>query len=465
MSVALPAPFTSSAPEIQRLRGRVEGAVLTPEDSGYDDARASWNLAFDARPAVVVEPATAADVEVAMRFAAEVDLGVGVQATGHGMAGLPDGALLLSTRGLQEVAIDPAARTARIGAGSTWGPVLAEAQLHGLAPLVGSAPHVGAVGYTLGGGMGWLARKHGLAADTLRAVELVTADGRRRRVDADHDVELFWALRGGGAGSLGVVTAIEIELVPVTEVYAGNLLYPPEAAGEVFARFREWVRDVPDELTAAVAIMNFPPFEEVPEPVRGRSFAIVRGCWCGPVEEGAALLDEWRDWQAPALDLFGPMPFGRMAEISQDPVDPVPALVGTDSLTDLDEATSQALIEHTLPAGGPPVLMFSEIRHGGGALATSGTGAGRARLRDVPFVTHVVGVPDPEDPQRLADHLRSLSSALAPRRAEHAYLNFLDGEQRRERTRQAYDEQEWARLRAVKATVDPDDRLRFGLQV
>jgi FAD/FMN-containing dehydrogenase len=465
MSITEPRVPAAGPARLQRLRAQLAGEVHVPGDPGYDDARAAWNLAFDARPALVVEPQAVEDVVAAVAFAEEADLGVAVQATGHGVAGCSDEELLISTRRLRTFEIEPTTRSARIGAGMTWGPVLAEAQRHGLAPLVGSAPHVGAVGYTLGGGMGWLARAHGLAADTVRAAELVTADGRWRRVDADHDPDLLWALRGGGAGSLGVVTALEVELVEVPQVYAGNLLYPPELAEEVFARFRDWVADVPDELTSAVAVVNYPPFEEVPAPVRGRSFAVVRGCWCGPVEEGAALFDQWRSWRSPELDLVRPMPFAEMAEISQDPVDPVPALVGTESLVELTPAASRTLIEHTLPAGGPPALMFSEVRHGGGALRAQGRGAGHARLRDVGFVTHVVGVPDPVEPVRLPAHLASLRTALAPHRAEHAYLNFLDGEERQRRTAEAFTAEERRQLRQVKERVDPRDRFRFGLSL
>jgi FAD/FMN-containing dehydrogenase len=239
MSIATPAPSAASDAELSRLRARIQGEVHTPDDPGYDDARATWNLAFDPRPAIVVEAADADDVAVAMTFADRADLGVAVQATGHGLTASFDDALLISTRRMSSFAVDPVARTAHLEAGCLWGPVLAEAQLHGLAPLAGSAPHVGAVGYTLGGGMGWLARRHGLSADKVRAVELVTADGQRRRVTSEADPELFWALRGGGAGTLGVVTALEIDLVDVGDVYAGNLLYPAHLAAEVFARFRD----------------------------------------------------------------------------------------------------------------------------------------------------------------------------------------------------------------------------------
>jgi FAD/FMN-containing dehydrogenase len=467
MSLTVPVPFTASASEVARLRAQLRGQVITIDDPTYDEARAAWNLAFDARPALVVEPASAADVAVAMRFADRAGLGVAVQATGHGVTRLADGALLLSTRRLDDLVIDPRTRTARLGAGVPWGPVLAAAQTHGLAPLAGSAPHVGAVGYTLGGGMGWLARKHGLSADKVRAFEFVTPQGELRRVTAARDPELFWALRGAGAGSLGVVTAMEIELVPVSEVYAGNLLYPVELAADVFARYRAWVADVPDELTSGVVLMNYPPLEEVPAPVRGRSFVVVRGCWCGPVEHGERLLAHWRGWRAPDLDQFGPMPFSQMAAISQDPVDPLPAVVTTDALADLGPAVAEILIRRTVPAGGPPELIFTEVRHGGGALSASDPdrGAGHAALREVGFLSHAVGLLDPSAPEQVAAHIDAFREELAPHRSSYAYLNFLDGEDRHRRGPDAFTEVEWRRLRAVKAAVDPTDRLRYGLDL
>lgn len=463
MSVAVPAPFHSSAVEVARLRGETTGAVITPDEADYDRARASWNRAFDARPAIVVEPADAADVAAAVRFARSAGLGVAVQATGHGIARTADGALLIATRGLTEVTVDPATRTARFGAGVTWAPVLAAAQQHGLAPLAGSSPHVGAVGYTLGGGMGWLARRHGLSSDKVRAVELVTADGEIRRVTAADDPDLFWALCGGGAGAFGVVTAMEIELVPVADVYAGNLLYPVELAGEIFARFADWVADVPDELTSAVAVMNYPPLDVVPEPVRGRSFAIVRGCWCGPVEQGARLLSDWRQWREPELDLFGPMPFADMAAISQDPVDPLPAVATSDSLPRLDAEITEVLLRHTLPVGGPPPLIFTEVRHGGGVLAADGGGAGRRTLGQVPFLTHAAGIVDPAAPERAVANAASMHEELGPYRVRHAYLNFLEGRDRLERAAEAFTPDELARLQRVKAAVDPDGRFGYGL--
>jgi hypothetical protein len=310
--------------DVAPLRAAVTGDVLEPGDAGYDEACSAWNTAYRHRPAVVVVAATTSDVVEAVRFAAATGLGLGVQATGHGVARTADGGVLLRTERLDGVLVDPVNRTALVKAGATWAPVLAAAQLHGLAPLLGSSPGVGAVGYTLGGGLGWLARKHGAAADSVRAFEVVTAAGKLVRASADEHQELFWALRGGGGGSLGIVTAMEIELFPVTTVYGGNMLYPAEAAREVIERFVAWVADAPDELTSEVVLMNFPPLPEVPEPIRGRSFTILRGCWSGPLAEGHALLDGWREAMPPLMDMWSDMSFATWRRSATTPSTPCP---------------------------------------------------------------------------------------------------------------------------------------------
>ncbi len=462
MSSTVPVPTTLDA-AVAQLRLQLAGTVHTSADADYDAARATWNLSFAQAPTVVVEPETADDVVVAMRFARATGLHVAVQATGHGLARVADGALLVNTRRLGHVTIDPTTRRARIGAGATWGPILAAAHVHGLAPLLGSAPHVGAVGYTLGGGMGWLARRHGLSADHVIAIELVTADGQIRQVTRETDPDLFWALRGGGAGTLGIVTALEIELVPVHTVVGGNLFYPASMAREVMARFRDWVADVPEDLTAAVAVMSFPPLDVVPEPLRGRQFTIVRGCHAGDPDEAVRLLDHWRRWQAPEIDLFGPMPFTEVAAVSQDPVDPVPGTSTAELLTDLPDDAIDTIVSHTLEVAGPPPLMFTEIRHLGGAL-DRGDSSATEQLRGARFVTHSVGMtPTPEAAAALDDFLVPMRAALAPHTTGGAYLNFLEGAERRERSVQAFTPEGWQRFRAVKDAVDPDGWFDHGL--
>lgn len=448
------------------LGSRLEGAAIAPGDPDYDRARAAWNLHFDHRPAVVVEAASVADVAEAVRYANAQDLPIAIQATGHGVTSLADGAVLIKTGRLDEVAIDPASQTARVGGGATWGPVLAAAQEHGLAPLLGSSPGVGAVGYTLGGGFGWLGRKYGLAVDHVRSFEVVLADASVVVASDSENTDLFWALRGAGIGSLGVVVEMEIDLFPVTDVYAGNLLYPIEVAREAFELYTRWSADLPEEMTTGFTVMNFPPVEMVPPPLRGQSFAIVRGCHSGDRDEAAALVDFWREWKTPAFDMFGPMPFAEAATISNDPEDPMPGMTGSRWLNALDSNVIDAVLEAM--AGderGPSPLIFIEMRHAGGAMRRAVDGAsysGRSADRLLEAVAPVMG---PDAPARIKATLARLWERLGPNLAEGAYLNFLEGEDRRAATREAFDSATFARLGEVKRTYDPANRFAHGIDL
>lgn len=247
--------------EISQVRGKIEeeqfvqlrtsqsGKVIIPDDPDYDAARQAWNLAVNQHPAFIIVAKSADDIAVAVRFASMQDLSIAVQATGHGVIREASDSLLIVTSQMTNVRVDPNTRTAWIGAGVKWGRVLAQTQAVGLAPLLGSSPDVGAVGYTLGGGMGWLARKYGLSADSVNRFELVTADGKIVTASKDENTDLFWGLRGGG-GNFGVITGMEIRLYPVTTVYGGNLFYPVQKAKEVFTHYRQWIADAPDELTS-----------------------------------------------------------------------------------------------------------------------------------------------------------------------------------------------------------------------
>ena len=219
----------------------VSGPVLAPGDDGWDAGRQAWNVLADQRPAGVVFAESAQDVVACVNFARQNGLRVAPQGTGHAATALEplEDTLLLKTVRMGQVSVDAAACTARAEAGALWGELAVAAGEHGLAGLAGSSPDVGVVGYSLGGGIGWLTRKYGLAANSIVAAEVVTADGELVRADADHHADLFWALRGGG-GSFGVVTALELELKPVPEIYAGSLMWPAEHASEVLHAYREW---------------------------------------------------------------------------------------------------------------------------------------------------------------------------------------------------------------------------------
>jgi FAD/FMN-containing dehydrogenase len=445
------------------LAGRIDGRVVTPDHPDYDHARGGWNLMYSHHPATVVEAASAGDVVETVRAAAQAGAGVTVQATGHGFT-TPAEEVLVVTTGIDHVEIDPAAATARVGAGVKWEPVLGQAQRHGLAPLLGSSPGVGAVGYTLGGGFGWLGRRHGLCADRVRWFRVVLADGSLVTASAEENPDLFWALRGGGHGSLGVVVEMEIELVAVDRVYGGNLLYPIEAAMEVFDRYREWSADLPDEITSAFTIMNYPPIEDVPEPVRGRSFALVRGCHCGDMEEAAAMIDGWRRWREPAVDMFGPMPFGEVAAISQDPIDPVPAMSSGRWLSGLDLGVGEAIVEAAAATDGPSPVIIAETRHAGGAISRPPSDTAYSTRHAERLLQIVALTPTPEMVEDTHSRLERLWHRLDDR-VVAPYLNFLEGDERREAGGSAFDPATWERLTAIKAKVDPDGIFSSGLAV
>ena len=460
-------PFISALDPtaIDTLRGQLTGWAIAPGDPAYDHARAAFNLTVDQQPALVVMAATAGDVAAAARFAAAHGLDLAVQATGHGVIRPANGALLINLAELSGVTIDPAARTARVLGGTKWGAVLAAAQAHGLAPLLGSSPTVGAVGYTLGGGFGWLGRKYGLACDSAESFEVVTADGRPLTASAAENDDLFWGLRGGG-GAPAIVTAMTIRLFPVTTVYGGGLVYPGEMAADVLRRWRDWLPTLPDEMTSAVKIMNVPDMEMAPPPLRGRTVVMLIGCHCGPVAEGAALLGHWRDWRAPEMDWFAPMPFAAAAAISQDPEQPTPGLITGAWLRALDDATVDTLAHYgTLQAGRVP-LIFVEVRHAGGAVARAATPAGAFGHRDAELLLDAVGmVPAPPLRAVVNDYLGRMKADLGPALAGTVYMNFLEGEEAVARAADGFPPETLARLRALKARYDPDGRLNRGIIV
>ncbi|MCU1361481.1 MAG: mcrA 1, partial [Ilumatobacteraceae bacterium] len=335
---------------------------------------------------------------------------------------------------------------------------------HGLAPLLGSTTDVGAVGYTLGGGMGWLARRYGLGSDSVRSFQLVTPDGELVNASSDEHAELFWALKGGGAGTLGVVTSMEIDLYPVGAVYAGNLLYPVEMAAEVVARWRDWVVGMDERMTSSVVIMNFPPMDVVPEPIRGQSFVIVRGCWCGDLADGEAMINGWRSWRAPALDMFGPMPFAMADTISNDPVDPLPGIATSEWFDSIPTQVIDTLVNATVPQPGRmPLILMTEIRHAGGAVRSKAVNAANDAGRSGEFLLEMVGLAlTPEIGAAVHSLFQSARAEMAPYVTGATYLNFTEGAERQQRTNSAFSAENLRRLQAVKDAVDSADRYCHG---
>lgn len=456
---------THIAPDaLEDLRKQIEGSVFAPGDSGYDKARMTWNLAVQQFPAAVVMATSDADVVAAVRFAGQQGLKVGVQATGHGVIRPADGSLLINTAQMAGVEVDAATQTARFEAGAPWGAVLEKAQAHGLAPLLGSSPSVGAVAYSLGGGLGWLARKYGLSADSVTSFDVVTANGRTLHVSADENTDLFWGMRGGGGG-FAIVTSMEIKLYPVAEVFGGNLVYPAALAGEILRRYRDWIATLPLEFSTSVALMNLPPLPMVPEFLRGKSVAMVRGCYCGPVGEGQALLQPWLDWQAPIANLFHPMTFSNVAEVSNDPHDPVPGATTGAWLSELSDTAIDALVRYGVSINGSSPFVLTEVRHVGGAMASVDHNSNAFPHREESLLLDVTGMaPTPEAHAFVVNYAREFKSALEPA-ISGLYANFTERDEARHAVAHSFPPETLQRLAALKAKYDPDNLFDYSYQL
>jgi len=387
-------------------------------------------------------------------------------ATGHGVASPCDGGVLINTSRMRGVHVDPEAQTSRVEPGALWADVIPEAQVFGLAGLVGSSSVVGVVGYTMGGGFGWLGRKYGYNADSLREADVVTADGELRRVSAYEHPDLFWGLKGGG-GNFGIVTSMEFALYPLTSVYGGNLFYSLEQTAEVLDLYSRWVDTLPDEMTTAIAFMNFPPLPELPEPLRGESFIVVRGCYCGdPLEAGEELLRPWREFGEPLVDTFGVMPYREMDMISMDPPDPLGIYTHVEMLHELSpEAIDKLVVLAGVESESPLVML--ELRQLGGALARPPADLSPIGRRDSRFVMFGLGIsPTPEVAQRIQGHLARVAEEMRPYETGATYVNFLGlGDWTPERTQTAYSPEDWERLVELKDHYDPDNLFRYNRNI
>lgn len=431
--------------------------IVLPHDPNWNEARRAWNLAVDQQPAAVALPESARDVGTIVRWARERGLRVAPQGTGHNA--LPLGSLahtvLLKTERMRGVTIDVRKQRARVDAGVLWGDVTDAAADYGLAALAGSSPDVGVVGYTLGGGISWLGRRHGLAANSVTAIELVNADGELLRADHERHAELFWALRGGG-GSFGVVTALEFALYPITDVFAGILFFPLERGAEVLRAWRRWVDTVPDEVTSVGRLFQFPPIPAIPDHLRGRSFVVVEAVSMLGQDATDELLRPLREL-GPELDTFSTMPVAQLKHLHMDPKQPVPGAADGMSLSDLNDAAIDALIQ-TAGAGSSSPLLSVELRHAGGALASKAPAGGAVSSIEGRFLMFAVGMaPTPEAGAAVKAHVELVQNALAPWDSGRTFSNFAT---KRERGERLFGDVTYRRLQTVKAAVDPGDVFR-----
>jgi FAD/FMN-containing dehydrogenase len=441
-------------PAALELRGLCGDLVALPGEEAYAAARTPWNVAIDQRPAAVAVPRTADEVRLVVRAAAAVGLRVAPQGTGHGAQALGERSLadvvLLRTTALTEVSVDPARRTARAGSGAIWEQVVDAATPHGLVALHGSSPDVGVAGLALGGGIGWYARKLGMTSNAVTAVELVTADGRLVRADADHDPDLFWAVRGGGA-NFGVVTAIEMRLFAVPDVYAGQMVWELADYERVLRVWNDWAPTAPDEVSTSLRAMRFPQVPHVPDHLRGRQLVILDGGILADDDRAAEILAPFREL-APQVDTWRRQPPAALVRMHGDPEGPTPA-AGCGTLVDrLGEDDITAFVAAVGPAAETTVLM-AELRQLGGALARVPDGAGAMATMRGDYAAYFVAMaPTPEAAEHARAATRRMLAALAGAESGGQYLNLSE---RPVDPSGAFAPADWTRLLQVRHRADP----------
>jgi FAD/FMN-containing dehydrogenase len=453
--------------DLERLRDSIHGPVIAPDDEGYDAARAIWNGAIDRRPACIARCTGVADVVAAVRFARERELLVAVRSGGHGVGGhaLCDDGLVIDLSPMKGIRVDPAARIARAEAGVLWGELDRETQLHALATVGGIVTHTGIAGLTLGGGIGWLMRKHGATVDNLLSVDLVTAEGGLVTASADEHPDLFWGIRGGG-GNFGVVTSLEYRLHPVGPiVLAGPIFHPLEDAREVLAFYREFIAAAPDELTTIFELSVAPPAPFLPEDVHGKPIVMVGACYAGAPEDGIEVVRPLKEFGNPLVDLLEPKLYTALQSMF-DPSVPhgwhrywksveLPAL--TDDVID-------TLVEHASAQTSPK--SYCIVFQLGGALARAREDETAFSQRDATYNVNINAVWTEDDPEgeRHVAWARDFFSAMQPHAGGRVYVNFL-GDEGAKRVRQAYGDRQYERLVELKRAYDPTNFFRLNQNI
>jgi FAD binding domain len=433
----------------------IGGRVAVPSDSDWDEARQAWNLAADQRPDAVAFVEGAEDVAEVIRFAAEHDLKVAGQGTGHGAAALGplDDTIVIKTERLRDVEVDGDAQTARVAGGALALELAEAAQAKGLCFLPGSSPNVGAVGFTLGGGLSWLGRRYGFACNRVSAIELVTADGEPRRVDADNDSDLYWALRGGGGG-YAIVTALHLDLLPISEAYAGTLILPAEAGAEAIRAYRDWADGVSDEVTSVVRFLRPPPMPDVPEQLRDRPLLTIGAACIGSQAEGEKIVAPLREIGEPIMDMIEWMPTAGLGRIHMDPEPPLPAMGHHAVIRELPDDAIDAFVDVAGPEANSPLLL-GEFRQLGGALARPAENAGALNKLDGAFAMLGIGVPmTPELGEAIPGALDRLHDTMQPWASDGGYLNFAERSGALDAILPA---ETCERLAEVKRKWDPDE--------
>lgn len=462
------APVPTSSPLdpglVKELAAEVEGPVLLPGEDGYDDERAGFELTVDQHPAVAVGAVSAQDVVAAVVWAAAQGLPVAVQATGHGASSPADGVVYVSTKRMQDMRVDPEAKTATFGAGVRWEKVIAAAAEHGLAPLSGSAPFVGATSYTLGGGLGLMSRTYGLASDSVVEFDLVTADGRLLRVLPESEPDLFWGVRGS-KGNLGIVTSLTVRLYPVPLLYGGSFFIDGEHLRSALATWLDWTAGIDEWTATSVFMVQFPNADGLPPALTGNFVLTIRLSYVGPdLESGWRSFAELREALPPLLDgEVADLTYIEAGAIHNDPPSPVPSQSRTVRLKAPDAKLLDLLVETAGP--GTDVSFGVEARLLGAALDRPSPVPGAVRPPIGADLNIYIAslVPDPTEADGIAAEHQAFLDALAPWTAPGCEVNFLAGRNTGvELTRGAYVPEDYERLRELKTTWDPGNVFRFN---
>jgi FAD/FMN-containing dehydrogenase len=459
-----PPPETTAFDE---LGGSFSGELLLPTSPGYDTARRIWNGAIDRRPACIARCTGVADVVAAVGFARRRDLLVGVRSGGHGVGGhaLCDGGLVIDLSPMKGIRVDPVARTARAEAGVLWGELDRETQLHGLATVGGIVTHTGIAGLTLGGGIGWLMRRHGATVDNLVSVDLVTADREVLTASEDENPDLFWGVRGGG-GNFGIVTSFEYRLHAVGPiVLAGPVFHLLEDAPEVLRFYREFIAAAPDELTTIFELSVAPPLPFLPEDVHGKPIVMVGACYAGSPEDGAEVVRPLKQFGRPIVDLLEPKPYMALQSMF-DPLVPHGwhRYWKSVELPPLTDDAIDTLVEHA-PAPTSP-KSYTIVFQLGGALARVGEDETAFSQRDAAHNVNInaVWTEEDSDAERHIAWARDFFDSMQPHAGGRVYLNFL-GDEGGNRVRQAYGARTYERLVRLKRAYDPTNFFRLNQNI
>lgn len=452
--------------ELRNQLSRPDGTTIlaVPGDPGYAVA-APWNVAKRVAPQAVVLAGTAEDVATTVAFATDHGLRVSVQCTGHGSLAMTEqdtDVLLVHTGRMNSLEIDPQTRIARLGAGVLWQQVIDAGAEHGLAPIVGSAPGVGAVGFLTGGGIGPLVRTFGLSSDRVRAFELVTGNGEIRRVSATENPDLFWGLRGG-KGTLGIVTAVEVELVPLAGFYGGAVYFDAsdaEVSARILHAWRAWSLNLPEHANTSVAVFQLPPLPAVPPPLAGRMTIGIRYTSTADATEAAELFAPIRALGTPLIDAVGPMPYTAIGAVHADPVDPMPVTEEGSLLSELPVEAVDEVVRRAGPGSGS-VQLVVEIRRLGGALATQPEHPDAFSHRRAEYSLFVGGVLAPEVAEVVKPQAQALVAAL-DKWSTGGYMPNFSSDLTDEQRVLSYDAQTRERLAGLAESYDPAGTFRIG---